>query len=151
MKNYLTIFIVLFILLTACKTSENNTEFMIGHWYYLDYECADSIIEYGEILITDSTFTRAYVTAGLGPIWGKYEIQNDTVFINGEFNYQLKIIDKDSFELKESISSCKELGTIKVYRMKEHEFELKEEFADYDELDIYFYNAFKRSKKYLQH
>lgn len=139
------------ILLTGCKSTEikNQKEYVIGHWYYLDYECTDSVIEYGEILITDSTFIRAYVTAGLGPIWGKHEIKNDTIFINGEVNYLLQIIDNNSFELKESLSYCEDLGTITVHRMKEHEFELKEEFADYDELDIYFYNASIRSKKYM--
>jgi len=148
MKNYLTLFIVVFVLLTACKTSENKNEYLIGNWYYLDYECTDSIIEYGEILITDSTFVRAYVTAGLGPTWHKHEIKNDTIFINSEFNYLLEKLDKNSFKLKYSLSDCEELGEIVVHRMKEHEFELKE-FADYDELDIYFYNAFKRSKKYI--
>ncbi len=154
MKRTLTLIsliVTIVVLLTASRVSEikNPKDYFLGQWYYLDNECTDNISEYGEILITDSTFTIAYVTAGLGPVWGKYEIVNDSIYISGEFSYLFEKIDKNSFKLKYSYSNSKNLCEMIVRRMERQEFELKEEFADYEELDIYFYHAFKRSKKYI--
>lgn len=145
-----SIIFVFIMSLTSCNSNEDkqHSDYFIGPWYYLDYSSNDSIADYGEILITDSTFTIAYITTGLGPFCEVYEIQSDSIYISREFKYLTEKIDQNSFTLKYKSSDKDSFIEMNVMRMKKHEFGIKEEFANFEELDIYFENAFKRSKKY---
>jgi hypothetical protein len=148
---FISLFVVFIISFHACKSNEtkHNNDFYIGHWYFQDYKLTDSISDYGEILFTDSTFTIAYIFAGIGPICENYKIRNDSIYISGKFKYLIEKIDQNSFTLKYHSSDKDCFTEMKVKRMEKHQFELKEEFENFEELDNYTENAWKRNKKYI--